>query len=325
MVTPSAASTVQTMPPATPVATAPPTSPPPTTAPPTTVDAAAVSALCSALLSDPYLARREATAGSELPRDHVAASCGAELEWIEGAQRVAAAAQRLYDVYGYSADVSMSVSRCARSSATVTVRNPFDVPLGVWGAVWGRDQFWSGRFGARPFHIAEIAPGANASVELTTDPDAWRHGCDGEARFYIAVEGEYAADQGTPGVPATGPQTSDDPFEFLPAIDAHAQAAHAAFADDELLWVEDLHSLDVPNVRAEWADWGSPPGFERTPPTICGTVLDAGPGLQIVAYRTEGAESRLTIGLFRKGSDGAWRWMGRSIDIATDPACPPGG
>lgn len=306
----------------------PPTTSPATTAPPITAPPSPeVLAACDTLAAGEYTAR--VAAASAAPREQIAAACPDTLDWTEQAMATAAAAQAAHAVHGTWVHDYVAAD-CQPSGATLTVTNPHPVAVAMWGATWGVTDDPLDLAHPQPVHIARIEPGASATTTLTTEENGWAGGCWGAYQFYVVPGGDPAPDAGLPAVPATGPQSDDDPGVFYPVLDRAWRDAERSLDQVALFGYEDVHSLGVPHVLADWMANGSSTVDRPNRLQVCGVVLDGGPGIVMVSMRhdwasvtvngvDQGPRSVLQLGMFRESSDGNWRWLGTNFTIHYDP------
>lgn len=302
----------------------------PATVASTSVDPAAGRALCAALTSSRFFARRDAYAAATADvRSLAVDECPDAVAWLDRSIDLADAAAAFWSTVASAWEVEpVRFVDCRSDGATVQVSNPLRLAAAAYGAVSGHPDSSTRLAGQRPFTIASIAPHSRAHTEVATDPDAWDWGCEGMARIYVLPDG--TTDGSTPGEVAQGPQTSDDPAVFVPAIVVAGDLAASTRNPDDVAAVVDLHSVYLHAVVSWWRDGLMPDALSMPELTVCGLAAEPAPGTQMVALSYlhaalddgPGSVRVQGYGMFRKGADGAWRWLGQPVAAALDEGEP---
>lgn len=290
----------------------------PTTAPPMTL-ADRVNALCTTLTDSGFETRADAMDRFEA----VATSLGeAEAAAIEleqacaepaGVLREAVALRERRDRLDATDDpVSFSGFRCSGGDYRFVVKNDFMHPVGVHIALrlLGPADEMLGT-SDYPIVIWEIEPGAQQGITGTyTVPEVDSFRCNLLARTFVAgADGDAAI----PDI--TDPElTGDDPSGWFGVLLGREVDAIGTGDPDAAALTEDLRSTFYDEVME--LNVGDAP-IDRIPTsvTICNGTVDR-PGddrvsfVYFVTYPTDdGEEGFLRHGLFRRGSDGQWRWL----------------
>lgn len=294
------------------------------------VDPTAGRALCATLTSSRFFARRAAYAAAAPDvRSLAVDECPDAVAWLDRSSELADAAAAFWSTVGSAWEVeSVRFVDCRSDGATVQVANPLGVAVAAYGAVSGHPDSSSRLAGQRPFTISSIAPQSRGHTEVATDPGAWDWGCEGVARIYVLPEG--TTDGSTPGAVAQGPQTSDDPAVFVPAIVGAGEVAASTRDPDDVAAVIDLHSVYLHAVVSWWRDGLVPDALSVPDVVVCGLAAEPAPGIRMVALSYlhaalddgPGLVRVRGYGMFRKGADGAWRWLGQPVAAAPDEGEP---
>lgn len=239
----------------------------------------------------------------------------------------------------------VSSATCADNTLTLKLENDFTSPLVLWGALKFYDEAGD-TVAFKPFITDVLQPGAQATVTANAnqyDPDS----CAYDLRPLVAPTGELAPDVGGPQ--ADGPQSGDQPEEWYPSLmqseeDAVGSDDPADFVD----FVEDIHSPDL------WVQLFLDQAIEQVPvPEPVPSTVPSDGGQQVVLRSTgdslqslycttidkpviEGVEGELAmvlyewarpssstpesfgLGLYRRGSDTRWRYIGRTAQLTDD-------
>ncbi len=279
------------------------------------------------------LALRAATA----PTDD---SCTEVVEYVQGVDRVLAAAARLEDWFGVDGRGLASQQFCRADHGSLTITNEFDAPISVLVVA---------RFGrtadTRPESFSavvtqSIPPGESRQVILNKPPESSVSRCAFAIRPFIVLDGDYQFDAGLIPAAADDQQASSDPAIWVPAVQAAAAAnSGVRTLDYRVANYEDVHSPDVYGTDGLTDTSDEPPipattpadGFDesQTSAQFCKEidlpqpVEDPEGEVALIVFEavnpTGNTLDNIEIGLFRRGSDGRWRYLGRTVLLYQDP------
>ncbi len=286
-----------------------------TTTDPPVEDDERAEALCTTLRSAAFAERRQLVADADATAA-VSDRCPEDLARSNAAvavrERVEAVAAST-DTPLALADVSCNVTtnRLSFSAQNATVE-----PLGASIGVTLLDAAGQpiGAAG-EPIVVWRLSPGESVAVDVALTPVAVTEGvqCELAGTWFLAETSDV--DAGLPDV--QDPElASDDPAVWLPRLGETASAAAAAGDAAAVASIEDLRSTDFDAVAA-LLEAGEPvaPADVR----ICASSSEGSPtpAWQWVAYEVtppDGAPFS-EVGVFRRGSDGQWRWLTRAVPV----------
>jgi hypothetical protein len=298
------------------------------TAATTTVAAPETSALtppteaarvCSVLDAAPFERRRTALANLVDPGE-VESLCREALARTEAAVLVNEAALLLGDKE--IGDLESQLA-CSGETFSWTVTNTFDVAIGLYGIAElhrvedGADAARLGSPDAAA--VWRLEPGETTVLDGVFPPHEGNlDRCSVAGWFFVADTDELSGDAAVPG---SGGNVGDDPSVWLPIL-YQRQRMYDVTGDAELVETfEDLRSVAYPRLVADVADDADRSPTESVPGVrVCTTVADDGDGATGVVYEVSpsagddgAADPYLVFGVFRRGADGMWRWLGSSV------------
>lgn len=208
--------------------------------------------------------------------------------------------------------VSFSGFRCAGGDYRFVVKNDFAHPVGVHVALRLLDPS-DEMLGTSDYPIVvwELEPGAEQGITGTyTDPEVDSFRCNLLARTFVAGENADAAIPSRVEADLTG----DDPNEWFGVLLGREVDAVGSGDIDAASLTEDLRSTFYDDVMD--LNLGDAP-VDRVPSsvTICSATVDRPDDdhvsfVYFVTYPSStGEEGLLRHGIFRRGSDGQWRWL----------------
>ena len=277
-------------------------------------------ALCRDLPVEPYEVRKALldAAGEEAAAEAECPDLVADLEAAIEIERTAA------ELRGVSLPAELL---CDESELELTVTNDREIPLGIAGAARRHPEDTRDpavRVGAEFVHW-RIEPGETVVLTIPL-PQGGYPSCS--AGFEMFVVDERPIDASVPGVVADHDQASDDPEVWFPAtIDVEREARRATDPTGIAL-TEDIRSAQYSRLVEE-IDEPNPAIDRPIEYGVCKVLPGPDERRVAVVYQVErGAysftdengevvdlpEDRLVaVGAFRRGADGRWRWLMRSV------------
>lgn len=297
-----------------------------------------VAGVCAALRTAGYESRKamvDAYVASTGDTTGLRAECGADLDRLEAARAIemrrdaVLATAPVMEIHGFS---------CFDGRYQASVTNSSAEPLGVhlrlafrWTV--GEQLVVSAD---EPVVVWRLEPGATTQVSGTYEYEPVPGvDCTLSGKTFLADESPADASLG-PGDPAFG---GDDPATWLPALIRAEYRAIGSGNPDDAATIEDVRSSSYPGV-VDSTDQ-RPVVAPDVDLQICSDgVRQPSANLAMVTFwwhaePTPETDERdgvaridgVRTGVFRRGGDGQWRWLGQVLELRSDrltERCAPG-
>lgn len=301
-------------------ATSRPIDPSPTVEGTTTL---APSLTCDALVAAGFERRRELLASAPTVRPEALVACAQLVDRIERAASVrdevaALGSPTIADLDGEF--------RCTSSTWEFTATNPFDLPIGFYAVPDIRADPSTDKADAlsatEPAVVWRLEPDETTTVAGTFPANDRFSTCSLAGALFVAESDALSADPG-PAVPDPGAGAA--PEQWLLGLLERQAAYEADPTPDAIATFEDLRSLAYADLvemarSVEPVDGGPDRRY-----VICDVTAGPSDRFATIIYERgladDSSDSELAVGVFRRGTDHVWRWLGPALPFRGATTC----